>query len=350
RIYMNKIIAAFDNKKAFIITYYNSYNYGAFLQAFALQEFLKSNNVDAFIWKFDSISAKVFGRVYSLLKPSKTTPEQLNYTRGKKESIISAQKYLNLRNRLEKSDLIILGSDEIWNVKNLGASHDYFMFKKQKLAKKTISYAACAGNTGEELLKKWPCAYKGIKSLDGVSVRDEKTLDIVKSFGRRDAVILIDPTFLIDFTKYLPYISISQPYLFVYSYGLKAEEILAIKKFAIENNLKTVATGCYSPWADENPTPDPFEWVALVKNSELVITSTFHGTALSIQQNVRFAVLNRSSHKIESLLNRFQLLNRMLTSETSLDYLASHDIDYKTINDQVHFEQKKSHEFIMKFL
>lgn len=337
-------------KRASIITYFASANYGAFLQAYALQEFLRQNHITPSIWAYTSKSSKILKEIYKILKPTKISLAQRQYNSAMHQAIITAQKHLQISNTLNNSDLVILGSDEIWNVRNIGAAHDTFMFGKQKNIPKTISYAACAGNSSSSILKKWPHAYRGIRSLDAVSVRDENTLEIVRSFGRTDAILSLDPTFLIDFERIVTKKAIDEPYIFVYSYGLKTEQITSILSLAKEKNCKIIATGSFCPWADNNPAPTPFEWISYIKNAEFVVTSTFHGTVLSIQQHAKFAVVNTGSHKIESVLRRFNLVNHIISQWNTLDYLYSKNLDYNYIDKIIQEEREKSRRYFLHFI
>jgi coenzyme F420-reducing hydrogenase beta subunit len=335
-------------KKALIITYYDSENYGAFLQAFATQEFLKLNGINAEILKYNSKTVKWLGGLYRLIKkPSIKDEKQVQYHNKMAEAVVNEQHRLKKNDGTGKFDVAILGSDEIWNVKNVSGAHDPFMFCRYKNAVKTISYAACAGNSAIKHLKCFPYAVGGIKALDAVGVRDDNTERLVKGIGRGDVVRVLDPTFLIDFGGYLPKRMLDEKYLFVYTYGLNSEQIEEIKKLAQAKKLKIVATGCYCEWADYNPAPTPFEWIRYIKDAEFVITSTFHGTVLSIQNRKSFAVYKSSSPKIQSVLKELSLLDRRVTAWNNLEELFDNGVEYSNIENIIEARIKASGDFLL---
>lgn len=337
-----------EKKSALIITYYKSDNYGAFLQTFALQEFLKSQNIDTYVYKYSYLSSNILRKIYKILKKQKKQSiEEINYHTEVSNRVLEEQKRLNLTEDIKK-DITIIGSDEVWNAKNIGAPHNKFFFCKNKKSKRTISYAACSGNSNLKHLKVFPYAIKGIKNIDEVSVRDELTEKLVKNIRHDKIYRVLDPTFLINFDKYIIEKNYKEKYIFVYSYGLNKEAINSIISLAKKQNLKIVATGKYYDWADYNPTPTPFEWISLIKNAEFVVTSTFHGTVLAVQQNKNFAVYNYASPKIRNVLKELKLINRGVNEWNTLEYLYNKKINYDVINPRIDNLVNLSKRFLLK--
>ena len=125
-------------KKALVITYYDAPNYGAFLQAYGTQCFLRSHGVDAQICRHIANKPTIITK----LLDKRSDPEVTQY-RNKIQAVIDeAQKYLHVTKGREIYDLAILGSDEIWNVKNLTAVHLPVFFQPYQKA------ARCHGSGG----------------------------------------------------------------------------------------------------------------------------------------------------------------------------------------------------------
>lgn len=343
-------------KKAKIITYYKSKNYGAFLQAFALQTFLESRGIDSYILEYTS-RTEFLGKVVSIIKSrgkslrkQQHLPCSEDYQCRMAAKVIEEQKKLKKTNELTLPvDVTILGSDEIWNTKNLGAAHDAFLFCPDKHARKTISYAACSGNAQAKHLSIFPYAKKGIRSLDAVSVRDDSTFELIKTIRKGEIDRVLDPTFLIDFTPFIPEKQHNKPYLFVYTYGLSESEIKEIQDLAQEKELDIIATGTNCEWADYNPVPSVFEWVSYIKNAEFVVTSTFHGTVLSIQQGTNFAVYNVKSPKIYSVLKEINLLDRAVDKQHTLSMIFENQINYTKINELLTHLRMHSQNYLLKY-
>lgn len=337
------------SKKAIIFTYYKEPNYGAFLQAYSMQSFLRQNGISPYIYEYDSLSARIATVLYRLLKGKrKISSQKMDYNNKMENAVLKRQSSLSLYHGSDYFDLAILGSDEIWNIRNIYASHDPFLFKKSKKAARTISYAACAGNSEIYHFRFLPYAKRGINSLDAVSVRDDHTEEIVKALGRNDVVRVIDPVFLYNLADELPDLHVERPYVFVYSYGLSEDQINMICAVAKENDWEIIATGSSCLWADQNPAPDPFEWVSYIKNADAVITSTFHGTAFSILFNRNFAVLNQWSHKVDSLIREMGLLDRRVSETENMKDILKKPIDYTKANILLKEKQEFSSLFVLK--
>ena len=339
------------SKRAIILTYYKEPNYGAFLQAYSMQSFLGQNGISAFVYEYNSLSPKIITALYRLVKGRRRiSSEKKDYNKKMESAVLKRQSSLNLYHGSDHFDLAILGSDEIWNIRNVYASHDPFLFKKNRKAARTISYAACAGNSEIHHFRFLPYAKRGINSLDAVSVRDDHTERIVKALGRNDVVRVIDPIFLYDLADELPDLRTERPYVFVYSYGLSKEQVDVICDAAKRNDWAIIVTGTSCVWADKNPAPDPFEWVAYLKNAEAVITSTFHGTAFSILFNKNFVVLNNWSHKVDSLLKEIGLPDRRASDTESVINLLKEPIDFTKVNALLKEKQEFSSKFVLKQL
>ena len=331
------------NKKALIITYYEAPNYGAFLQAYSTQKFLRQNGVEAKICRHIANKPNILNWLLDKRVPA----ESLAYRDALKEKIDQAQKYLQYDEDGENDfNLAIIGSDEVWNIKNLTAVHLPIFFQPSKRAKKTVAYAACAGRCETKHMKLLPYT-SGIRKLDAVSVRDAHTCEMAKAFGVENPVRTLDPTFLYHFDTEIPPRSIHEDYLLIYTYGLDEKSIHKIQYFAKKENLRLVATGSICEWADENPLPTPFEWLSLIKNSKYVITSTFHGTVFSIQLNKQFITIETTSNKVKSLLEELNLTDRLKNGDWNADDLMNCPIDYNCVNEIVEKRSRESAQFLL---
>ncbi len=329
------------NKKALIITYYEAPNYGAFLQAYSTQKFLRQNGVEAKICRHIANKPNILNWLLDKRVPA----ESLAYRDALKEKIDQAQKYLQYDEDGENDfNLAIIGSDEVWNIKNLTAIHLPIFFRPSKRAKKTIAYAACAGRCETKHLKLLPYT-AGIRKLDAVAVRDAHTYDLAKAVGVKEPVRTLDPTFLCRWE--ISPRAIQQDYLLVYTYGLNEASIQKIRDFAAQERLKIIATGSICEWADENPIPDPFEWLSLIRYSKYVITSTFHGTVFSIQLNKQFITIETTSGKVKSVLEELNLLSRLKTGDWKADDLLNCTIPYDRINQIVEERRNASASFLL---
>ena len=332
-----------ENKKALIITYYDAPNYGAFLQAYSTQVFLRENGVEAKICRHIANQPNIFNWVLDRRIPARS----LAYRNSLKKRINESQKYLCFDDPGENDfDLAIIGSDEVWNIKNLTALHLPIFFQPSKRAKRTIAYAVCAGRCEAKHLKLLPYT-TGIRKLDAVSVRDTHTYEMAREFGINAPIRALDPTFLCKFGQSIPARTVKNDYLLVYTYGLSEQSIYKIQEFSRREKLMVIATGSVCEWADENPIPNPFEWLSLIKNSKYVITSTFHGTVFSIQLNKQFITIETTSGKVKSVLEELGLLDRLKAKNWNADDLLLFPIQYDGVNEKVEHRRQESAQFLL---
>ncbi len=331
-----------ENKKTLIITYFEAPNYGAFLQAFATQEFLKSRNIDAYILPHKANQPSLLTKYFDRRVP----PEKLTNRELLQKEIDKVCHRLNLASENTKYDVAIIGSDEIWNVKNLTARHLSVFFKPYRNAEKTIAYSACAGSCQKKHMRMFPYT-SGVRRLHAVSVRDDHTEKLAHEMGIKDVKRTLDPTFLIDFTSEVPERKISEDYLLVYTYGLNEESILCVREYAEKKQLKIIATGSECKWADDNPMVSPFEWLSLIKYSSCVVTSTFHGSVFSIIFNKQFVVVDTDSNKLKSLLEELELTSRRAARPQTISELFDAPIDYEHINHIVEEKREQSRDYLL---
>lgn len=91
----------------------------------------------------------------------------------------------------------------------------------------------------------------------------------------------------------------------------------------------------------------PKEFFNLIKNAELIITSSFHGTCFSILQNKNFyslvdSVQNNSDERITSLLSDLGLENRILEKKEKFKIKNNENIDYLLVNKKLERLREKS--------
>lgn len=313
-----------------IITYYNAPNYGAFMQAYALNEYLKNKGCDV-----DFLEVSKFKKY-----------DGENEFRKNFESIISqCNSRLKIGNSSEVYDLIIYGSDEIWNLRNHGYLPKLWGWGFR--AHKRISYAPSLGNTRWKDLLLFPYTIFGIRRLNGISARDESSYNILKRFTRKKIERVLDPTFLINYDSLLSDYD-DKNYILIYSYGINNNQCEAVLRYAKENKLKIISTGHFYEWADMNLTPTPFEWLNMINNAKVVFTSTFHGTVFSVIFRKNFFVFKTQSPKVLDLLSKFGLNSRMFSSYE--DVLKANTIDYQDTETKIKDLVRISKDFLQAYL
>lgn len=342
-------------KKVYTITFHQANNYGAMLQSYALQKVLCqkyeskiinynchaiSNSYKLFFKKGNSLLDTLKINIKSFLKIPFYYKRYNNFKKFRNKLDLT-RKYINeddLKNNYPKCDAYVTGSDQIWN-KNItdGFDDGYFLNFGDENIKK-ISYAASIGdisiiNNNKKLFG------EKIKNIDAISVRENDLKSIIESTYTKKVTEVLDPTLLLTKEEWLNIINkkyeISEKYIFAYSVGngndlyydsineLARKTGLKVIYFDRTNKDKKIKCNCQSFYS---AGPDGF--VTLLKNAEYVITTSFHGLALSINLQKNFSVILSSyPERLTTLLNSLQLNNRIIEKGKEIT-----DQFYKKIN------------------
>jgi len=346
-----------DMIKISIVTVYNSLNYGGYLQAYALNQILK----------------QVGGHV-SFLETKARNPlrETLRSTIEKllsfkfRNAIFLVKKYLCLREAvnmfticstevsLREQDIFVFGSDEIWNISRKKI-RDYPVFLGVGIPDSyLVSYAVSINTTELKQIKEHNFFIDSIEKFNKISVRDEHTLNTIKSAIAKDISLVLDPTFLLSRDTYdlLEEDCAEKDYVLIYSYGdkMNEEKIKQIKSFAKSKAMKLISVGFYLEWCDKSMAVSPFLFLSYIKKASFIITDTFHGTVFSIIYNKPFVAYGGNSTKINEVLKQFGLETRNAQDETVLKSIFETSINYKDVNVLIETYKNASFEYIHSFV
>ena len=306
--------------KAGILTFHEADNYGAVLQAWALQQTLKKLGAESEFLSVKTPPAPVqtlpAGPAALFLRRVQAEGEKRAalFRQFRESRMVCSKAYEKeaLSEAAGDYDLFLAGSDQIWNFRIPGADERYFLpFAPRE---KRFSYAASFGSEDlPEKAKEW-CAGQ-LERFARISVREESGRRIVKELTGRDAAVSLDPTLLLepeDWKDLFPETE-REPYMLLFL--LKYDESLAARaKQAAEEAgvaLKTVTAAfmpqCgFSAWSSVGVG----DWVGLVAGASGVFTNSFHGTVFSLLFQRPLSVawlggeLSSRNGRIEELLKR----------------------------------------------
>lgn len=339
-----------------IITVYNSYNCGSFLQAFALCTVLKRSNDVYFIKR--RLQSKQDRFYYRILQAIKYILK-----RNFKKALFILKKYftfrkcrmlLPIKNKYSDLDLLIYGSDTIWNIND-----SYFMREWKKywgygVTQKKITYAASVGATQEEKILEKTELRQCIAEFSGISVRDEHTHNIVKKMLPDGETVkrVVDPTLLLDVQEYKNIANgcKEKDFILVYAFSDIGQDAIAqIKKFADETGKKLVAFGEDFP-ADKHISYNPFDFLAYYEKADYIITNTFHGTIFSMIYNKKFVSYGKEKKKVALLLEEFGLSDRNIDVLDDIFSIIENEIDYDGVNQLISRKRDESLEYLNEFI
>ncbi len=335
-----------------IVTVPDSANFGSFLQAYALASVLEEwGNEVIFI---RTRSKEYLRKLYVNWRPRKSelghviqfVKKNLN-GREKRNKFAEAQKCFRIYDAFEKLDLdlLLLGSDEIWNVRTNTFQNPLFYGCGIEHAVPVVAYAVSVGMAHYEDFLKHPDIIGYIEQIQDIFVRDKMSRRIVEKITHKTSSIVCDPTFLPDKgilgRDYNNVYLEKHRYLAVYLYPGRISEnaVNEIRKYARKNNLKTVSAGFWNEWCDYNIVCSPLEFSSFLEKAEFVITGTFHGTIFSVLNRKPFVSIALSD-KVIDLLEQLGLSDRCvdrneLFSDLLEKKLVTHKIDYEKTGEKI---------------
>lgn len=375
-------------KKIGIVSVQNN-NYGSILQAYALQKALHDYNYDNEIINYKKSKLLQLKRLFNISLLRNIISNKTKFLKCKKHSKKSFYKVIVTRNdafekfKLEnlffskvykgkKSlikgcynyDNILVGSDQVWHPLNLSSKYYSLIFVPDDI--NTISYASSFGvsKIPKHQINK---TKQYLNKINHISVREESGAKIISKLINRQAIVVLDPTLLIDRNEWNKIKSgkvIDKKYIFCYFIGTNEENRRIAKEFANNNDLEIVVL----PHIDEYVKADeeygtifpekigPSEFIDLISNAEYVFTDSFHAAVFSIIYNKNFFVFERfnsndkksTNTRIYSLLSKINLTERICHNIKDVENNCNYNIDYSRINPIIEEERKKSVNFIKK--
>lgn len=358
-------------KKVLIVTLEQGANYGGMLQAYALQRRINGLGLNA---ESTHTHGALRRRIIKALPGMKWAISKIKgkakvdrnittqYTRKFVENNI---KLVSYRDAVQKShkgkyDAYVVGSDQVWRSSYTYVPHNLFSFVHGDATK--ISYAASFGRDdlseyGDQLIAK---TKKLAQRFDAISVREDSGMAIVKERWGLEAEHHVDPTLLVDASEYTGLIENPTSELYapdgdLFSYVLDADKSKQDIAHIVAKNqgLKvfTVIDG------DENsgqPMPPVEQWLRSFRDAQYVVTDSFHGMVFAIIFNKPFIAIGNKARglaRFTSLLKIFGLEDRLVSDVSEVTpELINAKIDWKKVNAIKAREQKRSMEYLRKYL
>ena len=352
-----------------IMTMHRVKNYGSFLQAYGLKKTIESlgHEVVFVDYKVEPpiVPYQDRSKIYELVRNLYHKVKK-NIFKQKRLYYLYDDFYLPMlgvskrKKYHDKVDVLIIGSDEVFNCLQPGVNVGYSreLFGKDNNADKVISYAASFGYTTLEWLTKYE-SYSEIgrmlSQVSRTSVRDNNSYEIVKELTGEAPILHVDPVIISNFDEDIPNQNRLKDYILIYAYNNRInreDEIVAIKEFAKKHNKKLLSIGIHQDWTDIKLEANPLELLSYVKNADYIITDTFHGTIFSIKYNRPFVTIIRESNKqkLGDLLQRFFVMDREIKDMTKLEETLLSPINFKKVNSIIKSETDRAISYLKENL
>lgn len=365
-----------SNKKIGILTFHRATNYGALLQAYALQKVIDMMGLEVRVIDY---RCRGVGKIFiSLSGPSFSARFHrflyncfllIQYPfRIKRRNVYTAftEKYLNLSESNyklsdEKWGCFVMGSDQVWNICLTGGFDKVFYgdFPVAKGTKK-VGYAVSASENLQESMGNPQCL-EALHNFDAIGCREKELLEAIKDKVSCPTELVLDPTLLggikvfdeLATDKYKN----EKPYLLVYQMNTsKDTEILSLaNKLAEErgwdvreipsilNYKKMLTQKGWKQWTT------PVEFVDLFRNAQFVITTSFHGVAFSLIFNkpfYQYSINEKIDARADDLLRKVGLSERKIKKMEDIDLNKMVLIEWESVNAALEELRRQSLTFL----
>jgi hypothetical protein len=348
--------------------YYSNKNYGAVLQAYALQYYLRNLGYDAKTLNFRNFPR----RPDRILRTALITFVFSNpFKRFRRKWLrLSTPNYLwaaQLNKAILDFDTFIVGSDQVWRANPVTRFRHtaYFLSFVPKI-KKRIAYAASFG------IDHWAVSIKApyteivkqeMKHFNSISVRESTGIDICKDVFGVKATQVLDPTLLVDRSCFDSIIGNDKKKSVcgIVYYKLDVDTDFDITISHLSHELNAVATNIYYSSMKTILGEKLFsyyevhEWLQKIRDAELVVTDSFHCICFCIlfeKEFIYYPNKKRGMTRLESLLGLLGLTERIFISSEDLKNRNdwTRPIDYLIVNNILDLERSKSDLFLKNAL
>lgn len=377
-----------------IITFHASHNCGSMLQAYALCKVLRDKfHQDAELIDFSNFGSR---QMYSLwnnkmfyrsgrpnMNVLKTNVSNLLHYEAVK-SVMSdyddfSSKYLPKSEKTYKKtkqlegveqnyDILISGGDQVWNICCTDADDAYFLSFAHHIKK--VAYSPSLGAMNILKYAKNPDKYrKYLLDYEYLSVRELNGQKWLKELLGVDVPIVPDPTLLLsanEWCKVLPVPNVEGRYIFNYAFSYGNEENNRIlKQISDKYNLPVYIIDAKSYYRHNlgkkygfklYKQSGPLAFLGLMKNAELVLTQSFHGSLFAAKFNRCFwsyknaVVKNPDDDRARCVLNQLGLIDRYQTFSDLLQMDLMQPINYETVNPILDELSKNGDDYLKKIL
>lgn len=274
--------------------------------------------------------------------------------------------YKDLCEGSKNYDAVVVGSDQVWLPQGLRTKFYNLLFVDDNVRK--ISYASSFGVSEIPKFQKKDTAYY-LNRFYAISVREQRGKEIVQELSTKQAIVVADPTLLLDAKEWEEeikdsHITENEPYIFCYFLGRNTEARKAANELRTITGYKIVTLRHMDEFipedemfGDEAPYEvDPNDFVKYISKAAFVCTDSFHCTAFSIQFHRKFMTFYRfqsnekggRNSRIDSLFNVLSIPQEHIYSGNMMNINSL--IDWESVDNRLLELRQKSISFLKNAL
>ena len=362
-------------KKIGILTLSASDNCGSLLQAYALQMMIEKNNCKAEIIDFESVLSKDMYDIipYRFWKhPKRTLKSFLNYKKLKHQKDdynffrdnylhLTAEHYLGeeaIKAIDGKYDTLVVGSDQVWNIKMADFDHAFMLDWVTKMHK--VAYAPSLGGSDFSTYLDKERLKDNLNSYKKLSTREINGQKAIENVINKKVPVLADPTLLLmkeEWCKIVGDRIVENNYIFYYSWAYNNDYLNRIvEQYAKQKGLKVYVINA-SKWLNRKPkkygfnlceASGPQTFLNLMNYADKVFVESFHGVIFANIFEKDFFFLNNYKDgsldpRLDSILELFHRKDRVICNYSDIKDVS---IDYSIKNEEFDSLRKESIEYL----
>jgi hypothetical protein len=317
------------SRKIGVLTFHRCINYGSYWQARCLVEGLRAMGHDAVLLDHDSAAVNRLEWRCALdpQRPARAPAGDRARHARKTRRFLAALEELPRSTRFELDDphplqpwdIVVVGSDEVWNLNHPWyAGHAVFYGSGLK-AGRLVSYGASFGNqqASDGLPLYWADA---LSNFSLISVRDQNSARLVRDAIGHEPELVLDPC--LQFPSAIERVEtppVGPSYLAIYGHSFPGWFADAVRGWATGAGCRLLSIGYRNDWADEQLIAvGPRRFAQLMAGATAVATNFFHGCIFALLNGEPFACASSEyrANKVTDLM-RLVSAERHLVTEAS---------------------------------
>jgi hypothetical protein len=294
-----------------VLTFHRCINYGSYWQARCLVEGLRARGHHAVILDHDSrrINIAEWKCAFRPMLPTAVLKADYPLYREKMRHFFHAFEALPRSPRfpldhpatMEPCDLVVVGSDEVWNLCHPWYGQCPLFYGDGVRAQRLIAYAASFGNYEACWGLEQPWVDR-LRHFAMISVRDANSQRLVTNALGVEPALVLDPCLQFALEPEERHgVDERAPYVAVYGHSFSVSFAREIRRWAHHRNRPLISIGYRNAWADAQwITADPHDFAHFMAHADAVATNFFHGCVFALH-HVKPFVCETSPYRRQKL-------------------------------------------------
>jgi hypothetical protein len=214
---------------------------------------------------------------------------------------------------MDPFDVVVVGSDEVWNFLHPWYAACPIFFGVGLRADRLVSYAASFGchDAGACMDPAWA---DRLKRFAAIAVRDANSERLIREALGREPALVLDPCLQFDAVCRRPVDGPSDQAI-VYGHGFPDEFARSVRSWANARGVRLVSVGYRNDWADEQwLTAGPEDFAQAMGAARAVVTNFFHGCVFALLNEKPFICTTTEYrwHKVQALVRAMASEDRLI--------------------------------------